>query len=521
MSFSASVEQGTYTYGLTNFSSVRLFVLVAFCSFWIYRYVLRAAKYRADIEFGRLNDCQPPAFILSYKWPLALDIVKRGFKAGRQKKLLSLFTEYFDQLGPTVELTILGGIGFATMDPENIEAVLSTHFEDFHLGPRNKAMMAMIGEGIFTQDGPAWKHSRELLRRQFVRMQYQNLEGFREHVENLVDTVNNSPGIVDLQPYFYRLTLNTTIAMILGQSVESFNHEIGDLFSKAFNKASLVTATRVRLGDLYFLYAPKGFFAACKTVKDYTDQFVRDALRQDRGNAEISDKYTFINDLQNEHQDVRLVRDQVINVLIAGRDTTAATMSYVFRLLVRHPHVLKKLRGEIESVLGQDNNITRAYIQRMPYLQHVIKETLRLYPPVPINTRFCKQASTLPLGGGPDGRSPVLVREGMPVAYSVYHMHRRKDIYGSDAGSFRPERWEGSELSDIKWGYLPFNGGPRLCLGKDFGLMLASYGIARMIQAYPKIELAPGETWEEPGAERQHLTLTLSNADGCKVLLAR
>ena len=82
-------------------------------------------------------------------------------------------------------------------------------------------MMAMIGEGIFTQDGPAWKHSRELLRRQFVRMQYQNLEGFREHVENLIEAVSNSPGIVDLQPHFYRLTLNTTIAMILGQSVES------------------------------------------------------------------------------------------------------------------------------------------------------------------------------------------------------------------------------------------------------------------------------------------------------------
>ena len=200
---------------------------------------------------------------------------------------------------------------------------------DFHLGPRNKAMMAMIGEGIFTQDGPAWKHSRELLRRQFVRMQYQNLEGFREHVENLLDAVGSVPGLVDLQPYFYRLTLNTTIAMILGQSVDSFNHETGDLFSKAFNKASLVTATRVRLGDLYFLYAPKGFFTACKTVKQYTDQFVKDALQQDRGSAETSDSNTFLNNLQNEHQDVSLVRDQVINVLIAGRDTTAATMSYV------------------------------------------------------------------------------------------------------------------------------------------------------------------------------------------------
>ena len=84
---------------------------------------------QSDVEFGKRNGCKPPAFVLHPKWPLALDVVKRGFRAGRQKKLLSLFTEYFEQLGPTVELRVLGGIGFATKDPENIEAVLATHFE--------------------------------------------------------------------------------------------------------------------------------------------------------------------------------------------------------------------------------------------------------------------------------------------------------------------------------------------------------------------------------------------------------
>ena len=92
-------------------------------------------------------------------------------------------------------------------------------------------------------------------------------------------------------------------------------------------------------------------------------------------------------------------------------------------------------------------------------------QALRLYPPVPLNTRFCRQATVLPRGGGVDGQSPILVREGMPVAYSVYHMQRREDLYGSDAGAFRPERWDDPQLADIKWGYLPFNGGPRLCLG--------------------------------------------------------
>ena len=125
-------------------------------------------------------------------------------------------------------------------------------------------MKAMVGEGIFTQDGPAWKRSRELLRRQFVRMQYQNLEGFREHVDDFIQRLKSTKGVVDLQPMFYRLTLHTTISMIFDQPVENFNHEVGDKFSKSFDKASLNTATRVRLGDLYFSTHRRAFSLLAK-----------------------------------------------------------------------------------------------------------------------------------------------------------------------------------------------------------------------------------------------------------------
>lgn len=85
---------------------------------------------QSEVRFAEQNGCKPSAFVLRYKWPLALDVVKRGFAFGRNKKLLALFTEYFELLGgSTVELTLLGGTGYATKDPENIEALLSTHFD--------------------------------------------------------------------------------------------------------------------------------------------------------------------------------------------------------------------------------------------------------------------------------------------------------------------------------------------------------------------------------------------------------
>lgn len=90
-----------------------------------------------------------------------------------------------------------------------------------------------------------------------------------------------------------------------------------------------------------------------------------------------------------------------------------------------------------------------------------------------MNTRTAINDTILPTGGGPDRKSPVFVPKGSAIAYSVYSMHRRPDLYGMDAGIFRPERWEeempkDKDPTNAKWGYLPFNGGPRICIGRKY-----------------------------------------------------
>jgi len=92
---------------------------------------------------------------------------------------------------------------------------------------------------------------------------------------------------------------------------------------------------------------------------------------------------------------------------------------------------------------------------------------LRLYPQLPVNVRFAIRTTVLPRGGGPDGQSPFLVRKGVGLGWSTYHLHRNKDIYGLDADVYRPSRWEDGTL--IKktgvGGFLDFHAGPRVCLG--------------------------------------------------------
>lgn len=97
---------------------------------------------------------------------------------------------------------------------------------------------------------------------------------------------------------------------------------------------------------------------------------------------------------------------------------------------------------------------------------------LRMQPAVPFNTRTATRDTTLPVGGGVDGRSPIYLRKGENLTYCVYSMHRRKDLWGQDANEFRPERWE--ENPKRGWEFLPFNGGPRVCIGRKL--------VAKMIQ---------------------------------------
>ena len=179
----------------------------------------------------------------------------------------------------------------------------------------------------------------------------------------------------------------------------------------------------------------------------------------------------------------------------------------------------------------------------MRYLQNVLKESalyphfdrrprltqclkaLRLYPPVPVNTRTAVRTTVLPVGGGADGASPFTVSRGCAIAFSTYAMHRRPDIYGEDAEEFRPDRWDEdmpmkNSSTDSKWGYLPFNGGPRICLGStstsfnsttlrshqvdtnirsvivDFALTEAAYVVVQVLKRFPSITLPQSETVE-------------------------
>ncbi|KAF1999645.1 cytochrome P450, partial [Amniculicola lignicola CBS 123094] len=381
-----------------------------------------------------------------------------------------------------------------TTDPENLEAILSTRFDDWGMGTRTLALMPFLREGIFTQDGNPWKRSRELIRHQFVRVQKQSPQSLTPHVDSLVLALREAGADgkeVDLKNHFFDFTLGTTTKLLFGESLSTLSQRDRDAFRDAFDYASWCCGMRIRMADLAPLFNTAKFRNACKVVKDTAGHFSNKALRyKDEVGEELAfEKYSFIIDLWRQMKDPEHVRDQLLHILIAGRDSTACLLSWTMYHLVRNPGILSRLQAEV-GMAPREGEVTREQIQKLIYLRCCLNETLRLYPQLPLNLRYANKATILPRGGGPDGTSPVLIPKGSGIGWSTYHLHRSEAIYGSNAREYRPERWESGELikkARLGAGFLDFNGGNRLCLGKDFALMEASYALIRILQAFPDL----------------------------------
>ncbi|EME40172.1 hypothetical protein DOTSEDRAFT_74860 [Dothistroma septosporum NZE10] len=430
----------------------------------------------------------------------------------------------------TFSVHVMGTKIYFTSDPKNIQALLATQFADFDLGPvRNAIMGEVLGDGIFVQDGEKWSHSRAMLRPNFVRDQISDLDMEERHVQNLIKVMpvqsDGWTGVTDIQTLFFRLTIDAATEFLFGQSVESQLAEASKAdpdkpasqkqderaFSVHFDQAQMTMAKKFRYAEMHWLHNPKSYKENSKVVNDFVKHYVDIALAKgpDEKKAEEGhagkEKYVFLEAIAQQTRDPEEIRAQLLNILLAGRDTTSSLLSWCFHQLLRNPQVFDKLRSTVIETFGtyeKPQDITFASLKGCQYLQYVLNETLRLWTVVPGNGRRSNKPTTLPRGGGPDGKSPIFIPAETGVDYSIHVMHRRKDLWGEDADEFKPERFIGRKPG---WEFLPFNGGPRICIGQQFALTEASYVMVRLLQKYDKLEAAPGEL-EGPITSR--LTLT-------------
>ncbi|KAF7187754.1 Cytochrome P450 [Pseudocercospora fuligena] len=441
-----------------------------------------------------------PLRCLPNKWfpPLGLDKLGNVIEAEKTKTYPLLMLKEHEKHGDTYSQWSGPLYTVITRDTNNIRAMLHTQFNSFEVGSgRHGCVLPLLGDGIFTQDGPKWKASRKLLAPMVQRPILPDLSLIERHFQQLLLTLkfdSCANQVVDIKQHFLELSLKLTTEFMLGENSESSSEWI-DKLALHFNTALQWVSKRERMKAFYWMVDGLEFRRSCKASKNLIDDLIRQAIKHrqsEKFNGAETESYVAFETLLRRERDPGPIRSQFMNFLLAGRDSTGALLSWIFYALAREPGLQIKLRKEIENMLGSDGSRTptKPELNSMTLLDQFVSETLRLFPPVPLNGRFCIEDTSLPTGGGENGDAPILIPRGTLLAFSTFAVQHNKDLYGQDASKFRPARWEDRSTKKRRtddWSYHPFLGGPRKCLGERFAVTQAKYLTCRMLQHYKAI----------------------------------
>jgi cytochrome P450 len=452
---------------------------------------------------------------LMYKW---VEAFRTGYPGDG-------LVEVVEAVGNCFNFRVLFDDLLFTCEPHHIKAILATDFENFVKGDRFRAqVLNVLGTGVFNSDADMWKFHRAMTRPFFTHDRINHFNIFDRHAEFTINQMKarlRAGYPVDFQDAISRFTLDSATEFLFGRCVHSLssglvypynttplknsvgNSNVADDFARAFAMAQHIVSQRLRRGWLWTLFELWGddTVGPMKVVNAYIEPILKNAIEKakmdvshgDKPISKSSDEDTLLDHLVRLTTDPVVLKDEILNIMIAGRDTTAGTLTFVVYLLSTHPHVLARLREEIMAKIGPRNRPTYEAIRDMKYLRAVINETLRLFPAVPFNIRESVKATTL--SSSDPSEKPYYVPAKTQVSYSVFHMHRRKDLWGPDAEEFDPDRFLDHRLHKYltpqPFIFLPFNAGPRICLGQQFAYNEMSFMLIRLLQQFQTIMLAP------------------------------
>ena len=386
-----------------------------------------------------------------------------------------------------------------SIEPANVKAAWAMNFDDWGLqGLRAWALAPLCGPGIVTVDGKPWHFSRSMLRPSFSKKRAADLPLFTNLYQSFIEKIPMNGHEVNLLPLLDRLGFDTASILMFGGPVGAINGDDKTVSEierviKALEYCELVVCKRMEYPQFEIFCRDRRFFAQCEVVQRYFDKRILHVKRKAQGqlddDTENAQPYIFAEELLRQGLQPELVRQKILNTFIAARGAVGSNVGHVLFLLARHPKCWQKLREEVLSahVLSkQDYGRMASELRSLPYLRGVIHESFRLLPTLGFTERIAVRETYLPVGGGNDGNQPIRMDKGDTLVLNFSALHRRKEVFGDDADEFRPERWQG--WTPPPWPFIPFGGGPRICIGQEVGFTQICYALAALVTVAQEIE---------------------------------
>lgn len=373
--------------------------------------------------------------------------------------------------------------------PEHVQHVLMANQANYDKKVISyQRMKTLLGEGLLTSQGRFWQRQRRIAQPAFNHRRIVSFAGAMVRAAEETSAAWSAGGedTVDVHREMMRLTLRIAAETLFGADVSSDAAAVGRALNAVLADFNERLYALLPLPEWIPTPANRRLVRAKRTLDELVLRIIAERRHSSARPDDLLTRLMEARDQETgETMTDRQLRDESMTMLIAGHETTAGALAFTWYLLAKHPDVARRLRAELDDVLGGRPPAAED-LSDLPYTKAVIEESMRLYPPAWVVERRAIRDDAV---GG------FKIPARTVVMTSSWVTHRHPDFW-DDPERFDPDRFlPGAPRLKHRFAYYPFGGGPRVCVGGAFAMLEARLVLATLAQRH-ELDLIPGDRLE-------------------------